>query len=109
LPLLNKIMDVNKKRIRRKKRVRAKIRGTAERPRLSVFRSNRYIYAQLIDDVTGQTLAAASNKDARAVGLSIAEKAKKKSIKAAVFDRGAYKYHGQVKALAEAFREVIKL
>jgi large subunit ribosomal protein L18 len=101
--------EINKKRIRRKKRVRTKIRGTAERPRLSVFRSNRYIYAQLIDDVIGQTLAAASGKDSRAVGLLIAEKAKKQGIKAAVFDRGAYKYHGRIKALAEAFRESIKL
>lgn len=101
--------NINKIRIRRKKRVRAKIRGTAERPRLNVFRSNRYIYAQLIDDSAGRTLAAASGKDARVVGLLIAEKAKKKGVNSAVFDRGAYKYHGRIKALAEAFKEFIKL
>lgn len=97
--------DINKIRIRRKKRVRAKIRGTVERPRLSVFRSHRYIYAQLIDDLAGRTLAAASSKDARVVGQLIAEKAKKKGINSAVFDRGAYKYHGRIKALAEAAKE----
>lgn len=95
--------------------MRAGIRGTAERPRLSVFRSNRFIYAQLIDDVGGRTLASASSKEvkktgdkknqAKAVGSLIAERAKEKGIKSAVFDRGAYQYHGRVKALAEAFKE----
>lgn len=106
---------INKIRERRKKRVRAGIHGTAERPRLSVFRSNRSIYAQLIDDSAGQTLAAASSKEikaagdkkvqAKAVGLLLAKKAKEKGIKSAVFDRGAYQYHGRIKALAEAFKE----
>lgn len=99
---------INKIRERRKQRVRAKIFGTAERPRLSVFRSNRYIYAQLIDDSAGRTLAAASGKDARAAGLLIAEKAKKQGINSVVFDRGAYKYHGRIKALAEAAKEKLK-
>lgn len=107
--------SINKIRERRKRRVRAGIYGTAERPRLSVFRSNRFICAQLIDDVSGRTLASASTKEAKAtgdkkvqakaVGLLIAKKAKEKGIKSAVFDRGAYKYHGRVKALAEAFKE----
>jgi large subunit ribosomal protein L18 len=97
--------DIKEIKIRRKKRVRAKIRGTAERPRLSVFRSNRYIYAQLINDATSQTLAAAHGEESKTVGLAIAEKAKKIGLKAAVFDRGAYKYHGRIKALAEAFKE----
>jgi len=106
---------INKIRENRKKRVRTRICGTKERPRLSVFRSNRYIYAQLIDDIEGKTLAAASSKEvkgvgdkksqAKAVGLLIAKKAKEKGIKSTVFDRGAYKYHGRVKALAEAFKE----
>lgn len=85
--------------------MRAKISGTTERPRLNVFRSNRYIYAQLIDDSAGRTLVAASGKDARVVGLLIAEKAEKKGVNSAVFDRGAYKYHGRIKALAEAFKK----
>lgn len=97
--------SINKIRKRRKQRVKAKIFGTAERPRLSVFRSNRYIYAQLIDDSAGRTLAAASSKDARVVGLLIAEKAKKKGVNSAVFDRGAYKYHGRIKAVAEAAKK----
>ena len=107
--------SINKIREIRKKRVRARIFGTAERPRLSVFRSNRSIYAQLIDDSAGQTLVAASSKEskvtgdkrnqAKAVGLLLAKKAKEKGIKSAVFDRGAYQYHGRVKVLAEAFKE----
>lgn len=106
---------INKIREMRKKRTRARISGTAERPRLNVFRSNRFIYAQLIDDVSGRTLAAASTKEAgaagdkkaqaKAVGLLIAKKAQEKGIKSAIFDRGAYQYHGRVKALAEAFKE----
>lgn len=107
--------DINKIRERRKQRVRARIYGTAQRPRLSVSRSNRAICVQLIDDSAGRTLAAASSKEvskagdkkaqARAVGLLIAKRTKEKGIKSAVFDRGAYKYHGRIKALAEAFRE----
>lgn len=100
---------------RRKKRVRAKVRGTSERPRLSVFRSNRYIYAQLIDDTAGDTLVSASSKkiksgrtkteQAEAVGKMLAEEALDKGINKAVFDRGGYRYHGRVKALAEGARE----
>jgi len=107
--------DINKIREKRKRRVRAGIYGTAERPRLSVFRSNRFIYAQLIDDANSRTLAAVSTKEvsgagdkknqAQAAGLLMAKKAKEKGIKSAVFDRGAYKYHGRIKALAEAFKE----
>lgn len=106
---------INKIRERRKIRVRAKIHGTAEQPRLSIFRSNRFIYAQLIDDMRGKTLAAVSSKEAKvkgdkknqakAVGELIAKKAKDLGIKSAIFDRGAYQYHGRVKALAEAFKE----
>jgi large subunit ribosomal protein L18 len=121
-----------KKAIQRKRRtyrVRAKIRGTKECPRLSVFRSNRFIYVQLIDDKTGRVLAAAggiakvksgkndkkaskgklkilSRKDwAEKVGLDLAKRAGKLGIKKAVFDRGPYKYHGRVKALAEGARK----
>lgn len=106
---------INEIRERRQKRVRARGRGTAERPRLTVFRSNHYIYAQLIDDATGRTLAAASSREAKAagdkknkakaVGELIAKKAKEIGIKSAIFDRGPYQYHGRVKALAEAFKE----
>ena len=109
--------DSNKARQTRHKRVRAKISGTAERPRLNVFRSAKHIYAQLIDDVAGVTLAAAStyeksfeglgsNKEAaRAIGKLIAERAKAKGISAVVFDRGGYVYHGRVSELAEGARE----
>jgi large subunit ribosomal protein L18 len=104
-------------RLRRHRRVRGKIFGTAERPRLVVFRSNRGIEAQLVDDVDGKTLAAASwlnlkksfkgNKTAQAaeVGKLLAANAKKADVETAVFDRGGYLYHGRVKALAEAARE----
>ena len=110
-----------KKQLRRKKirnSIRKKMRGTAERPRLSVFRSNKDIYVQLIDDISGVTLAAASSaagelKDekgnktdiAKKVGLAIAEKAKASGISTVVFDRGGYLYHGRVKSLAEGARE----
>ncbi|MDP3052878.1 MAG: 50S ribosomal protein L18 [bacterium] len=107
--------QINKIRERRERRVRAGIRGTAERPRLSVFRSHRSIYAQLIDDSVSRTLAAAASKElkktgdkknqAKAVGELLAKKAKEIGIKSAIFDRGAYQYHGRVKALAEAFKE----
>ncbi len=105
-------------RSRRRVRVRKKISGTMERPRLSVFRSNRYIYAQLIDDIAGVTLAAASSRESGAqvdggtgnvaaaerVGELIAERAKSKSVESIVFDRGGYRYHGRVAALADAAR-----
>ena len=108
--------DKNKVRQKRHQRVRTKISGTAECPRLNVFRSNKNIYAQLIDDVAGVTLASASTVDkdiagdnkteaATAVGASIAKKATEKGIKEVVFDRGGYLYHGRVAALAEAARE----
>jgi large subunit ribosomal protein L18 len=105
-----------RQRQRRRRRVRAKVRGTAERPRLSVFRSNRGMGAQLIDDVTGHTLAAVnwtesgvkglqSMEQAKRVGALLAERAKAAGIENVVFDRGGYRYHGRVKALAEGARE----
>ncbi|MDN6028423.1 MAG: 50S ribosomal protein L18 [Lactobacillus sp.] len=109
--------DKNKLRLKRHKRIRGKISGTAERPRLSVFRSNKNIYAQLIDDVEGVTLASASTvtksvsqettkaDQAKAVGKAIAEAAKAKKITTVVFDRSGYLYHGRIQALAEAARE----
>jgi len=107
-------------RIRRKRRIRLKIKGTPEQPRLSVFRSGRHIYAQIIDDVARVTLVSASsldkelagkiktggNKDgSKHVGALLAKKAKDAGIKKVVFDRGGYLYHGRVQALAEAARE----
>ena len=112
-----KNFDKNAQRLKRHVRVRGKISGTPERPRLSVFRSNANIYAQLIDDVNGVTLAAAStlekdfegatsNKEAaRKVGAAIAERAKAKGITVVVFDRSGYIYHGRVAELAEGARE----
>ena len=109
--------DTRGQRIKRHNRVRGKISGTAERPRLCVFRSENNIYAQIIDDVNGATLVAASSveKDfegrgsnieaAKKVGAAIAERALKKGIEDVVFDRGGYIYHGRVQALAEAARE----
>lgn len=108
--------DKNKLRQKRHKRIRRNLSGTAQRPRLSVFRSNTNIYAQLIDDVEGVTLASASSLDtdvsgdskveeAAAVGTLIAKHAKDKDITVVVFDRGGYQYHGRVKALADAARE----
>ena len=109
--------DSKKARLKRHTRVRSKITGTSECPRLDVFRSLSNIYAQIIDDTTGTTLAAASttekefkdyggNKDAaRAVGKLLAERAAKKNIKDVVFDRGGYVYHGRVQELAEGARE----
>jgi large subunit ribosomal protein L18 len=103
-------------RLRRRRRVRAKVRGTAERPRLAVFRSNRGIGAQLIDDVAGHTVAAvnwtegdlkglkAMEQASKAGGL-LAERAKAAGVESVVFDRGGYRYHGRVKALAEGARE----
>ncbi len=102
---------------RRANRTRAKIRGTAERPRLTVFRSNQHFYAQLIDDVRGVTLANVSDKElaknvahitvdmAKELGTRMAKAAIEKGVKAVVFDRGAYKYHGRVEAFATGARE----
>jgi large subunit ribosomal protein L18 len=105
-------------RIRIHRRIRHKVRGTGERPRLAVFRSLKHIYAQVIDDKRGHTMAAASSgeKDAGAsnggsvagakhIGKVIAERAKAKGVTKVVFDRGGYQYHGRIKALAEAARE----
>ncbi len=109
--------DKNAQRLKRHTRVRAKLSGTAERPRLAVYRSNKNISAQIIDDVKGVTLAAASsteagfegigsNKEAaKKVGLMIAERAKAKGIEQVVFDRGGYIYHGRVSELAAGARE----
>ncbi|MGN1009174.1 MAG: 50S ribosomal protein L18 [Butyricicoccus sp.] len=109
--------DSNKARLKRHQRVRSKVSGTADRPRLDVFRSAKNIYAQVIDDVAGVTLVSAStiekdfteyggNKDAaKKVGLMIAERCKAKGIENVVFDRGGYLYHGRVKELAEGARE----
>lgn len=108
--------DKNKVRQQRHKRVRAKISGTAECPRLNVYRSNKNIYAQIIDDVAGVTLASASTLDkeisggtkteaATQVGALVAKRANEKGIKKVVFDRGGYLYHGRVAALAIAARE----
>lgn len=104
------------KRISRHKRVRSKIIGTQEKPRLAVFRSNKYIYAQLIDDEKGNTIAAVNSKDlkdskgtlkeqAKKVGSAIAESAKKEKIESVVFDRGGFEYAGAIKELAEGARE----
>jgi large subunit ribosomal protein L18 len=103
-------------RLKRRRRVRAKVSGTAERPRLSVFRSNRGITAQLIDDEAGRTIAAVNwtepelrglkrMEQAKRVGAVVAERAKEAGIESAVFDRGGYQYHGRVQALAEGARE----
>ena len=112
-----KTFDKNAQRVKRHIRVRGKVSGTPERPRLNVFRSNANIYAQIIDDVNGVTLAAASTveKDfegakgikeaARKVGKLVAERAKAKGIDAVVFDRGGYIFHGRVAELAEGARE----
>jgi large subunit ribosomal protein L18 len=112
--------DKNKARLKRHLRVRKKINGTVQRPRLSVYRSSKHIYAQLIDDVKGVTLAAASTLDkelaenignggsveaARQVGELIAKRAKSKGVDQVVFDRGGYLYHGRIQALADAARE----
>ena len=114
---MNKRPNTNAKRLKRHKRVRGKVSGTSERPRLNVFRSETNIYAQIIDDVNGVTLASASSLDkaiegyggnvtaASAVGKLIAERALAKGIENVVFDRGGYLYHGRVQALAEGARE----
>ena len=103
-------------RRKRHERIRLRITGSEARPRLSVFRSSKYIYAQVIDDSTGRTLAAASSREsdlgastpidtARAVGKAIAERAKAAGVSAVVLDRGGYQYHGRVRSLAEGARE----
>jgi len=110
--------DTNAQRLKRHRRVRAKINGTAERPRLNVYRSGSHIYAQIIDDKAGATLCSASSLDkefkgksgankeaAREVGKMLGARAKKKKITNVVFDRGGYLYHGRVKELAEGARE----
>jgi large subunit ribosomal protein L18 len=95
-------------RIRRHKRVRSKITGTADRPRFSVFRSNRFMYAQLIDDAAGHTIVGvrgeATKAASRVVGKEMARRAVEKKITKAVFDRGGYRYHGRVRELAEGAR-----
>jgi large subunit ribosomal protein L18 len=103
-------------RLRIHKRIRARVHGTEERPRLAVFRSVKHIYAQVIDDSKGHTIVAASSAEkntpgggnvagAKSVGKQVAERAKEKGVKAVVFDRGGYLYHGRIKALADAARE----
>jgi large subunit ribosomal protein L18 len=109
------VLTKREARMRRHRRVRGKIAGTAERPRLAVFRSNRGISAQLIDDESGRTLASATwkkvdstgskSEQANAVGKALAASATKAGIEACVFDRAGYLYHGRVKALAEGARE----
>jgi large subunit ribosomal protein L18 len=92
-------------RERRHKRIRAKVKGTKERPRLSVYRSNRYIEAQLIDDESGRTLLSAKMDDAQMLGRDIAKRAKSAGIEKVVFDRGGFRYTGRIAALAQAARE----
>jgi len=113
------IRKTEKKQIRARihKRIRSKVSGSPERPRLAIFRSVAHIYAQVIDDSRGATLVSASSVDkgaktnggnvaaAKAIGKLVAERAKEKGIKSVVFDRGGYQYHGRVKALADAARE----
>jgi large subunit ribosomal protein L18 len=110
------VQTKQQRRRRRRRRVRAKVSGTPERPRLSVFRSNRGVFAQLIDDRAGNTLVSVSwtepelrklkpAEQAKKAGELLAERAKKAGIEACVFDRGGYRYHGRVRALAEGARE----
>ena len=110
------IQTTRQRRLRRRRRVRARVSGTAERPRLSVYRSNRGVFAQLIDDRKGHTLAAVNwiepdlksltaSAQAQKAGELLAERAKAAGVETCVFDRGGYQYHGRVKALAEGARE----
>ena len=110
------VMTKRDRRTRRRRRVRAKIRGTAERPRLSVYRSNRGVFAQLIDDDAGATIGSVawmepelreldSMEQAKRAGAVLAERAKQAGVETAVFDRSGYRYHGRVRALAEGARE----
>lgn len=112
-------MSKNTQKLRRQARIRKKIRGTSDRPRLSVFRSNQYMYAQVIDDASSKTLVSVSEKQlgkdqgskgtrlekAKMVGMQTAKMAKGKKVKQVVFDKGSYAYHGRVKAVAEGARE----
>jgi large subunit ribosomal protein L18 len=110
------VVTKNQARLKRRRRVRAKVVGTAERPRISVFRSNRGIHAQLVDDIAGRTLAAVAwtesdlrdlkpMEQAGKAGELLAERAQAAGVDAAVFDRGGYRYHGRVKAFADGVRE----
>ena len=110
------VLTAPARRLKRRRRVRAKVRGTAQRPRISVFRSNRGIFAQLIDDDAGRTIAAVNwteaelrklgpTDQARRAGALLAERANAAGVDEAVFDRGGYQYHGRVQALAEGARE----
>jgi large subunit ribosomal protein L18 len=110
------VLSKRQSRLRRRRRVRARISGTAERPRLSVYRSNRGVFAQLIDDGKGHTVAAVNwiepglrkltaSEQAKRAGELLAERAKKAGVETCVFDRGGYQYHGRVQALAEGARE----
>jgi len=110
------VMTKRQQRLRRRRRVRARVVGSAERPRLSVYRSNRGVFAQLVDDAAGHTLAAvnwtepelrklAAGAQAKRAGELLAERAKGAGVESCVFDRGGYKFHGRVKALAEGARE----
>jgi large subunit ribosomal protein L18 len=110
------VLTKRQRRLRRRRRVRARIVGSAERPRLSVYRSNRGVFAQLVDDAAGRTLAAVNwtepelrkltaSEQATRAGTLLAERAKAAGVEACVFDRGGYQFHGRVKALAEGARE----
>jgi large subunit ribosomal protein L18 len=110
------VVSKEQRRLRRRRRVRARVKGTAERPRLSVFRSNKGIFAQLVDDTKGHTVAAVNwiepelrelgaTEQATRAGKLLAERAKAAGIETCVFDRGGYQYHGRVKALADGARE----
>jgi large subunit ribosomal protein L18 len=110
------VLTKRQQRLRRRRRVRARVVGGAERPRLSVYRSNRGVFAQLVDDRAGRTLASvnwtepelrklSASEQAKRAGELLAERAKKAGIESCVFDRGGYKFHGRVKALAEGARE----
>ena len=110
------VLTNRQRRLKRRRRVRARVQGTAERPRLSVYRSNKGVFAQLIDDTKGHTVAAVNwiepnlreltaSEQAKKAGELLAERAKAAGVEACVFDRGGYQYHGRVKALAEGARE----
>jgi large subunit ribosomal protein L18 len=110
------VLTNRQRRLKRRRRVRARVNGTTERPRLSVYRSNKGVFAQLIDDTSGRTLAAVNwiepelrkltaSEQAKKAGELLAERAKKAGVEGCVFDRGGYQYHGRVKALAEGARE----
>ena len=110
------VLTKRQHRLRRRRRVRARVTGTAERPRLSVYRSNRGVFAQLVDDVKGHTVAAvnwtepelrklSAGEQAKRAGELLAERGKAAGVETCVFDRGGYQYHGRVKALAEGARE----